>query len=81
MSHESEFILQASSIEVASWSPGAVDAGVPPTQVHILLQIDELTLAMRLKSRAAADSLIAALIEHRDYVWPDKATTKQGDIS
>lgn len=64
-------IVPVSEMRVASWSPGAEGEGVPPTQVHILYTVEELKVQflMRLKSREAADALINALIEHRDYVW------------
>jgi hypothetical protein len=29
-------------------------------------------IAIRIKSRAAIDSLISALIKHRDQVWPEE---------
>lgn len=63
--------VPVSNMQVASWSPGAEGEGVPPTQVHILYTVEDLDVQflMRLKSREAADALINALIEHRDYVW------------
>lgn len=63
--------LHVESLEVASWSPGAKDEGVPCTQVHVITRIPEvdLTLVTRLKSKVACDELIAALIEHRDFVF------------
>jgi hypothetical protein len=67
------------SFEVASWSPGAADEGVPPTQVHVVLRVAgaDTPLVLRLKSRAVCDSFIAALQEHRDYVWG--APAEDGD--
>lgn len=61
-------------MEVASWSPGAAGEDVPPTQVHLLIPVGDtgVTLVVRLKSRAACDSLIAALIDHRDDVFGKK---------
>lgn len=64
-----EFYGKPDSVEVASWCP-TPDATGPATQVHLLLRMGEATHVIRLKSRAAADSLIAALREHTDYVWP-----------
>lgn len=68
-----DMVAPVESIEVASWSPGPDGAGVPCTQVHLLLNVPDLDVLFvtRLKSREAADWLIAALIEHRDYVWPE----------
>lgn len=68
------FVLELEDMEVASWSPGEPGEHKPCTQVHVLLKlagIDEV-LVMRYKSKAAVDQLIAALIEHRDFVWPEE---------
>lgn len=62
-------------VDVQAWSPGAPEAGLPCTQVHITYeQPDEpgVVYALRFKSREALQSLIDGLIEHRDYVWPSK---------
>lgn len=66
-----EVYVPVSDLEVASWSPGADGENVPPTQVHVLYRVKELNalFVMRLKSKEATDSLIAALVEHRDHVW------------
>ncbi len=66
-------VIDVKSLEVASWSPGEAGAGVPPTQVHILLEVPGLDepLVLRLKSRRVADEIINALIDHRDEVWPE----------
>lgn len=67
-------IYEAVNLQVASWRPGPDGSNVPCTQVHIVWNIPtltEYTFVMRLKSRAAADDLINALIEHRDFVWPE----------
>jgi hypothetical protein len=63
--------LPVEDFEVASWSPGAEGEGVPCTQVHLIYRVPELhlTMVMRLKSREVCNSLIDALIEHRDYVF------------
>lgn len=57
--------------EVASWSPGEAGENIPPTQVHLIIPLNALgiTFAVRLKSRAACDRLIDALIEHRDFTF------------
>lgn len=70
-----DLVVPVEGIHVASWSPGQEGEGVPCEQVHLILKIPELdvTFVTRLKSRRATDELIAALIEHRDYVWPEEA--------
>jgi len=64
-------VVQAAELQVASWSPGAADEGIAPTQVHILVDVPEhyMTFLIRLKSKGATEELITALIEHRDHVW------------
>jgi len=64
-------VLVVDDVVVASWSPDK-EPGGPLTQVHLLVTIPdvELTLVTRLKSRRVVDELIAALIDHRDHVWP-----------
>lgn len=65
-------VIGVKSLEVASWSPGKDGAGVPPTQIHLLLEVPGLDepLVVRLKSRQVVDELIAALVDHRNEVWP-----------
>jgi hypothetical protein len=77
MSKTNILISEVDSMEVASWSPGWEGEEVPPTQVHVVLKVrgSNTPLVMRLKSRRATDELIAALVEHRDYVWPDQGAT------
>lgn len=75
MKHKpNETYLTTSDLEVVSWSPGEEGENVPPTQVHILYRVAgfDALFAMRLKSKAVTDSLIDALIKHRDHVWGDK---------
>lgn len=63
-------VYELESYEVASWSPGDVSKGDPVTQVHMLMYIkDAYPLVLRIKSKRAADELIALLIEYRDEVW------------
>jgi hypothetical protein len=71
-------VLEVENYEVASWSPGAVNEGIPPTQVHFLLNLRGMAypLVMRLKTWNAVTKLMDALKAHRDYVW--KPTTPQG---
>jgi hypothetical protein len=69
-----ELVYLIESVEVVSWSPsreGIDRYPCPATQVHVLLTLRGIgtPLALRLKSPAAADQLIAALQEHRTFVW------------
>lgn len=63
--------FDVADFEVASWSPGKEGENVPCTQVHVIYHLPELGMhmVMRLKSREVCDSLIAALTEHRDFVF------------
>ena len=79
-----QLIAPVDDLQVAPWSPGDVEKGDACTQVHILFTppMENLIaaflskrglpmVAIRLKSRAAVDGLISALVEHRDRVWPE----------
>lgn len=64
-----DLLIETPGWEVASWSP-TFDGSVPPTQVHLFVTVPDIaTLYTRFKSRRALDEFIAALIEHRDFVW------------
>jgi hypothetical protein len=67
------FVIEVEGLEVTSWTPGQPGQHIPCTQVHLILNLPSLDgqFVMRIKSRRAADALIAALIEHRDHVWPE----------
>jgi hypothetical protein len=56
---------------VGSWCPERDGKG-PATQVHITFHLagDIPPMAIRLKSKLAADQMIEALIRHRNDVWP-----------
>jgi hypothetical protein len=61
----------APTYDVYSWSPGKAGAGVPSTQVHLVLPvIAGVKVALRLKSARALDELVAVLLQHRKDVWP-----------
>lgn len=69
-------IVEVKNLGVASWSPGEDGENIPPTQVHLLYNVPALSkhpFMMRFKSREAVDSLINALIEHRDKVWGSRS--------
>ncbi len=59
------------SVEVAQFHE-LPDGEGPPTQVHVLLTVDGLDhpLTMRIKTKAACEHLIFALMEHSKEVWP-----------
>lgn len=76
-------VAPVDDLQVVSWSAGDVEQGDAITQVHILFTppMENLMaayslkrgipmVAIRLKSRAVVDNLIAALTKHRDEVWP-----------
>lgn len=60
--------------DVYSWSPApASDPNAKLTQVHLQIHIGALGRAIvRFKGPATLDALIAALTEHREYVWGKK---------
>ncbi len=55
--------------DVYSWSPGVAGAGVPATQVHLVLPAGDASVMLRLKSARALDELVAVLLQHRKDVW------------
>ena len=58
-------------IHVLSWCP-APEPVVPPTQVHVHLDLGELALVMRFKGPDTLDSVIRALREHRRDVFGEE---------
>jgi hypothetical protein len=64
-------VIPIESYDVASWGPEPDGKG-QQTEVHFMLNLRgiEAPIAMRLKSRRAADELLAALKRHIDDVWP-----------
>ena len=59
------------SVEIVQFHPEADGKG-RPTQVHVIMTITELDypLTMRIKSKAACEQLIFALMSHSKEVWP-----------
>lgn len=72
-------IYLVNEIHVSSWSPGDATKGDPVTEVHVILDVQGIPrpIVMRIKSKERADWLIEALIEHRNYVWPDEGGKPQ----
>ena len=60
-------------IEVYSWTPERDGKGTPE-QVHLKMDVKiadvPLTLVQRYKGKGALNSLIDALVKHREEVWP-----------
>lgn len=74
---EPDMVVPVDEYFVGSWSPGPEGANTPPTQVHISFDFPDIaTFVVRLKSRRAVDEMIATLIEHRDYTWPQEKGTE-----
>lgn len=59
------------SYRVCSWTPERDGQG-KAIQVHLLLEVGDVTLAVRFKSPAALDQFIGSLTRHRFDVWPDQ---------
>ncbi len=66
-------VIEVECLKVASWTPGQPRQNIPCTQVHLILNLPSLDgqFVMRIKSRRAADELIAAVIDQRDEVWSE----------
>jgi hypothetical protein len=72
-------MLECDGCDVYSWTPERDGKG-RPQQVHMVFPVTmsspdseplRFCVAMRLKSRRAVDEIIAALVRHRDDVWPE----------
>lgn len=68
----------AGAIEIDEWAleqwHPTPDGTGPPEQLHLTLKlkgIDDMTLALRFKSRRAWDELTAIGDGHADQIWPD----------
>ena len=61
------FELPESGLEINTWTPALHGKSVPGEQVHLVFRFKEgMYGIVRLKSRAAVDRVIAALIDHRN---------------
>jgi len=67
--------LELHSWSVFEWCP-TPDGSGPPEEMHLVFELagalDGARLAFRIKSRRAADQMVAILERHRDSVWPEK---------
>lgn len=72
MSDRDLVLVEIPEVSVKSWSPGKEGEGVPCTQVHLVIEVPAVSALFitRFKGRQAVQSLIDALVEHRDFVWP-----------
>ena len=64
-------LLELNGYHVSEWHPLPNGEG-KPTQVHPLLEIEEMDdckLVMRFKSKPELNRFILALVRHRDGVW------------
>jgi hypothetical protein len=66
--------VAGSGLHVVSWCPDD-HAEEPATQVHMIQNLGPMmgnaNAVIRLKSGVGVDKIIAALYEHRLFVWPD----------
>jgi len=66
--------VAGSGLHFVSWCPDD-EAKEPPTQVHMIQNLGpamgNAKAVIRLKSGVGVDKIIAALYEHRCFVWPD----------
>lgn len=66
--------VAGAGLDIVSWCPDE-HAQEPPTQVHMIQDLGSAMgnakAVLRLKSGVGVDKVIAALYEHRLFVWPD----------
>ena len=61
------YLIPEARLEVVTWTPALNGRRAVGEQVHLTFEGSEgAQFVVRLKSRAAVDRLIAALIDHRD---------------
>ncbi len=68
-----EVAIPVDEFYVAEWAEGNKGRKSRPSQVHIVLSLDEpnnIAFSLRLKSKRRVSELIEALKRHRDAVWP-----------
>lgn len=59
--------LPEAAVEINTWTPLLHGKSTPGEQVHLMFRFKEgMYGVVRLKSRAAVDRVIAALVDHRD---------------
>lgn len=65
--------IDVDGIRIASWCP-TPDASGPPTQVHVVIDIDaETSMVLRFKSPRGLSRFIKTLCDHGQEVWPEYA--------
>ncbi len=73
LSHEPQkpfdyYESQPEGFEIYAWCPTPTPT-VPPTQVHLMIPIGGGKIVIRFKGHDTLDRFIAALQEHRKYVF------------
>ena len=76
------FGVTVTEYTVGSWCPtpdgsGPAEAVSMQFMTDVNLKSTMLSFFLRLKSPAAVDEMIAALVRHRDDVWPDYGFTTE----
>ena len=68
------YTLPESEWEIVTWTPALHGKSVPGEQVHLMFHVKEgLQFVVRLKSKAAVNRVIAALVDHRDSaMWQEE---------
>lgn len=64
--------LQLEDFQVIAWSPDPEPGRTPPTQVHIIFNVQglpEARFVLRLKTMDGMDAFIRLLAEYRRHVW------------
>lgn len=61
-----EAVYEPTELRISEYSIGG---GLPPSQLHVIIGIQNAKVIARLKSRAVVTEFIEALTKHRDQVW------------
>ena len=63
--------LPIECVTIAEWCPNPNREN--PTQVHLIIEIEEadFSMALRFKGTASLDKIIEALLKSRRNVWPE----------
>lgn len=71
------FILPEARLEIVTWTPALHGKHVLGEHVHLMLRVKEgMQFVVRLKSKAAVNRVIDALVDHRDTaMWGDERET------
>lgn len=65
------FGITVTEYTVGDWCPTPDGSGpAEAVAIQLMTEVPEMSFFFRLRSPAAVDEMIAALIRHRDSVWP-----------